>query len=227
MRAEAELPIAVGGVELDFRSGIETTEHVPAGADARGKIATDRGQRRVGGEHRRARRLGPQVHGHAQAERAATQPVAGIIRPQPMILQLRTEEEFGLEATVSEQPSRSDVSLALEADHGRSPEVAGIVAIETTRGEELQQKSGLFETARAHDQPAMEEDPVAPEVSAGKNDDVFLPLVASRGRLRPSHHATTHRRRGEKARRASMPSGPHPRPSAPPQPLLTRGSRYN
>ena len=152
---------------------------------------------------------------HAQAERAAAQAVRRIVRPKPVLLGVQTEEKLGLQIAALDPKARHHLHRRFGADHALAAETAGVVAVEPAREQHLQEKAVLLEAAGRHQQAAMGEGAVAPDVAAGKQKDARLVVVGGPTGAGRYTKPTSNEGRGGECRRAYAPprliEAPEPR----------------
>ena len=181
------MPVAVGAEILRFGADVEAIlKHVLADAPAIGEAARiargDRRQREAGGDHCRRRRLGPEFRGEADADGAALETVARIVRPQFVSLEIEAEKDLGFNAMPLDAESRQDLRRRFRTHHALAAEIAGAVAIEAAREQDLQQQPVVVEAAWSGEETAIGKEAVAPEVSAGEQDDRSVVNAAGHAR---------------------------------------------
>jgi hypothetical protein len=131
-----------------------------------------------------------------------------------MLLEIDAEEYFGLEVAALDPPTGQHLQCAFDAVDAFA-EAAGKISIHAAGQQHLQEQAVLLEAAGRHQQAAMGESAVAPDVAAGKQNDARLVVVIGPCRTGENADATDQENRGAGHRRGDAPSATHRGPQAP------------
>ena len=123
-----------------------------------------------------------------------------------MLLKFGTQEKLQFHVATFDPPAGQQLRKSLEAGDVLAAEVFSAVAIRAARKQDFQEQAVLLKATRRKDQPAIDENSVAPEIATGEQHDARVFVVTSP--CTTSHHPNATKKEGR--------NGDHRRVNAPP-----------
>ncbi|MFZ0066592.1 MAG: hypothetical protein WAK90_10510 [Pseudolabrys sp.] len=126
-----------------------------------------------------------------------------------MLLKFGSQEKLQFHVTAFDPPAGQHVRDSFKAGDALAAEVFSAVAIGAARKQDFQEQAVLLKATRRKDQPAINENSIAPDIATGEQHDARVFVVTSPRTT--SHHPDATKKEGRNGdhRRANAPPATH------------------